>query len=548
MKKHTFLIVYLLIAVCELQAQNLPSFSLTQEVECNGQTLIQPEFWRAYQTLNNEWDGPIDSTSCVKWLTEGLELTNADTSRPVFIRMVDTAPILLESDFLYGVDLCMDWSSDQWGIDLEDESFCNNGFCHGTMVRVSIPPAPLDTVDVAFRTHFAAFQYEEVFGDLFELCFATEAFEVQHLEDVVFKFIPEGTMIEFYCVYLSNEWDQMSMTVDQEDISNFQSGPSEYSFDAWPWGLSSFMFRYQGEGYPSDTTISYIEFTPEPNVETPQMVTVTFNEYCTYTLQPFTQLRAGHVVDNDSVFHNLQLINLTHQLCVLLYVELVFDPDDRFVHAGGPIDFQGNTSCMRFHKGSTLEVASGHKLLYGPRGDGMLALYGGAEIVVQENARMEINNSVMLFEHPWQQPVRPVDVHLKAGSELVFGAKSKLHNESSDHAVKLRVYLEGGVVDLSGLSPEERSHVELVFPSGTTTIRLHGNPVSDQLKVWWSMPEDGEVELCFFDPQGRLHDTQNVTFQRGQYLSCDVRHLPVGDYVVVVRQGEYQETVRILKQ
>jgi hypothetical protein len=510
--------------------------------------LMQPESWRAYQTSNNEWNGPIDSTSCVEWLSNGLNLADADTSRPVFIRMVDTEPIALAPDFLYAVDLGLDSNVENWGFDLDDESYCNDGFCHGTLVEVGIPPAPQDTIDQAFRTHFAAFHYEPVFGDLHELCFATENFEEQTLQEVVFKFIPNDAEITFYGAYLNLDWDQMGLTVDQEDVPMYQAGPADYYFDAWSWGMNSYLFRYQDESYPSDTTISFVEFTPLPNTDTVQMVTVQFSECCTYTLQPYTQLRAGNLLDNDSAFHNLQIINLASQLCVLLYVEFVFDPDDRFVHAGGPIDFQGSTSCFRFHTGSALEVASGHELLYGTRGDGMLALYGGAEILLQENARLVLNNHVKLFNHFWQQPARPVEVYLKNGSHLEFGKKAQLTNASEAQAVKLRVYMEGGTVDLSGLSPEERSHVELIFPAGNTNMRIRSNPVSETLSLWWPELEEGAVQLQIYNPEGRKLTEKELAVTPEMPFGMDVSGLNTGTYLVSVAQGEMKSTLRFMKE
>lgn len=423
----------------------------------DGQTALQVfQHWEAYQTLDNLYNGTIDSTVCINLgnLLGMAELPTAefDPTKPVFLRWHSDDGYYLEPNMLYALSIYL--NMDMINTDVQD---CEDNVCNGFIVRVRVPDNPNDfDLLPEYRTHVQEFVLTE-FGNI-SVCLPTESFlEGTYIEDIVLKMYvqPDAPSLQVYDPFLEYVWSSAMLTTNE--MLSYQTDQFNYSL----WPFTNYVVQYQETTFPALEAISYLDVSPVPNIAELAVVNLTLQEYASLSFQPFTALRGALVEGQTEQRHILSIIN-NGTVCMNFWFELVMPPGGTFTYQRGKIESSWG-SCMRFVPDATLRVGQDAVLEFGEQGMGMLATQSGALIDLEENAQLVLHCPLRMFNEPWQTNIENVHVYLKPGNALVFGPDASLENFSTDATMKLVVHLQGGYLDMANLSNEERKHIELVY-------------------------------------------------------------------------------------
>ena len=281
-------------------------------------------------------------------------------------------------------------------------------------------------------------------------------------------------------------------------------------------------------------------------------MSLTLGYFTGFMFQPFTQLRGHLVLGSDTVRHPLTVVNDGADLCLSwMIAEVIWNSGQRYVHQAGHLDFEGERSCFLFQQGSALEVAEGATLHYGQNGHGIIALRSGCMVDIRPHAELVIHYAMDIREHPGAASPEKISVRLGPDSKLTFAPGSWIHNWNSiGHAMKLTVILDGGKLDITGLSPEDRDKIEIIeLPSDPMgSLVLQGVPVSDMIRFDLSLRETTSLIFQVFDDLGRL------LIDRSQFVVMGVNHFEIpatelsqGHYLLRIEQGSEIRTVRFVK-
>ncbi|MBK9275134.1 MAG: hypothetical protein IPM49_11440 [Flavobacteriales bacterium] len=509
--------------------------------------------WEAYQTVDDTWDGPRDSTACIPLahvsgggVEARIDFDDADPARPVFLRLLldSTTAIPLTADNEYVIAL------DGYplpGTTVDAGIGCTEGMCTGIRAAVRIPDSTGTGSDLRwYQSSYGSGQ----FGSPFSVCVPTEGFADNALRELVLKFtLASPGPGQQYRLYWPSANDLLQQgALDQlveADLPQFQTGPS--SFTMWPVNGFNFLVMYEDTTYPSADQVSYLDITPLPNVSQPTPVTLTLEPFTGFNFQPFTQLRGGPVLNNDSIYHPLTVVNNGADLCLSWQiVELFWGHGDRYVHQAGHLGFEGQRSCFLFRRGSTLEVAPGSTLHYGRDGRGMLALLAGSDVVVGSGAELVMHGTVVLMEGPGASTREDLHTRLGPGARLRFAPGSSVFNGNSyAQDMKWVITLDGGTADLDGLSATDRQKVVLVQLPEVPLTELAATvlPNAVQLQVATRMTGSGTVRC--FDALGRCLLEQRVSLAPGgSTIRLDTPGWLAGSYFAVLEVNGERRVAR----
>lgn len=528
MKKHLLLFFFCIVSFGAF-AQILPNEYFT-----NPTTLICPYDssnyegfleWEGFQTWDSSYAGPRDS-HCLEIATPPAQqlsvfLDGGIQTLPTFIasQLNDSNKVLLDSNGLYKVSFYA-YGNDSMRLLLT--SMCPDGLCTGIQIGIEIPDSNGTGTDIRWYMGTATLDFSTTFLEV-EFCFPTERFPLgNHIRHAYIKFTPDG--LNPGVIAESNFLSVEDMKFGTEAIRalDIPFNGFEYSihlnlFSNWQCFCSNKLLMYTAPTYPSPAHISYVEATPSPNVATQETLEVYVDFGTTLLFQPYTELRAGLVL-GDTIRHILNLVNDGGTLCTYPFIDLHFEDGDGYVHRAGKVDMQGPNACMQFGKGSALTVDNGAKLQYGRPGHGMLALRSNGKVILKHNAELVIHHILAFGEYRWEDSPQKFEVHLQSGSKLIFGPEAVLTNSLSafPDVSKLDVYMEGGTLDDSQLSPEERALIRRIYPSAhdefAGNIKILGNPFSELLECTLTADHAMSIELELITLDGRVvsRKTQSV--------------------------------------
>jgi len=540
--------LFLLLPVAASAQLTLPGFLATDTVTrtCPWDTTVNVltyADWEAYQTLDDTWNGPVDSTTCLELahvvgqnVEARIDFDDADATRPVFLRLLlDSAtaiPLVADDQYAFAVD-----GFPLSGTILDAGTACTEGLCTGIRVAVRIPDSIGTESDLRwYQSSYGSSQ----FGSPFSLCVPTEGFADNALRELVLKFTlaSPGPGQQFRLLWPSAEDLLLQGNLDQlveADLPQFQTGPS--SFNLWPMSGSNFLVMYEDTTYPSPAHVSYFDVTPLPNVAQPTAVTLTLEPYTGFNLQPYTQLRGGAVLNNDSIFHTLTVVNNGADVCLAWQiVELFWGDGDRYVHQDGHLGFEGARSCFMFHRGSTLEVAAGPTLHYGEGNRGMLALLAGSDVVIGSGGELVMHGMVVLKEGPGVTGREDLHTRLGPGARIRFAPGSKVFNGAS-HAgdMKWVITMDGGTVDLEGLSEADRQKIILVQLPEEQLTDLTATVLPNAVQFQIASRTEEQGTLRCFDAMGRsLLELQVSLAQGPSAVRVDTPGWRAGTYLAVL--------------
>ena len=499
-------------------------------------TFTTTKKYTAYQTTDNTFNGPIDSNYCVSLKYDeafsGLSFWPADfdLSRSIYIKaqinvneqipLEKDAVYTLEEDFLNGTD----------GLIFGND--CSELICSGLIIGITIPDSTL-TSDTT-RWHIIS-------GDSYDYntCFATEKFEDQKLNSLIYKFTINPDLAEVakdYSPPYINQLGDVQLITDLTNVDgNYLGGEYnvyDYYFLSYPIGV----LKYDNLTYPSTSYFDYIDVSPNPNTTDVQIINLTINEGFTLLTQPYVQLR-GAQVEGDTLRHEVNLINNGGTFCVSV-AEMIFDGNTHYIFKKGAMDLYSPMSCLMFRNGASIEIADDGHLAYGKNGTGVLGLGSGGTIKIGKNASLTINNRVSIIKNPNSVYSGDIYMNLNKGSKLTFGQGASITNdEKSLNGGHLCIYMNGGELDMSGLDDFSQQLIRLIYPEEEKTMsanmHIYPNPVQNSFTVEIVAAESSIGDIQISGLNGAVVFTKKYELDAGiNAIKIQIPDLQPGAYTI----------------
>lgn len=492
--------------------------------------------YTAYQTTDNTFNGPIDSNYCVSLRYEeafsGLSFWPADfdLSRSIYIKaqINDNEQIPLEKDAVYMLE--EDFLNSTDGLIFGND--CPELICSGLIIGITIPDSTL-TSDTT--------RWHVISGDSYDYntCFATEKFEDQKLNSLIYKFTINPDIAEVakdYSPPYINQLGDVQLITDLTNVDgNYVGGEYnvyDYYFLSYPIGV----LKYDNLTYPSTNYFDYIDVSPNPNTTEVQIINLTINEGYTLLTQPYVQLR-GAQVEGDTLRHEVNLINNGGTFCVSV-AEMIFDGNTHYIFKKGAMDLYSPMSCLMFRNGASIEVADDGHLAYGKNGTGVLGLGSGGTIKIGKNASLTINNRVSIIKNPNSVYSGDIYMNLNKGSKLTFGQGASITNdEKSLSGGHLCIYMNGGELDMSGLDDFSRQLIRLIYPEQEKTMsanmHVYPNPVQNSFTVEIVSAEASTGEINITGLNGAVIYTKKYELEAGiNAIKIQIQDLKPGAYTI----------------
>jgi hypothetical protein len=251
-----------------------------------------------------------------------------------------------------------------------------------------------------------------------------------------------------------------SKLYDSTSFAPYYNGQFNYFF----YNSGNYLIMHD-QTYPTGFNQTYVDVYPTPNVSTVSTVNLQFDPWTSLTLQPWTNLRGGYVL-GDTTRHKINLILNGGNICMYPVFEIMFNEGDQFTYKKGHVDLEGSNSCFQFLRGASLNVSRNAVFHYGHPGTGILLLREGATINIAENAEMIIHNNLIFLENNYATMPGQIYMTLNEGSKLTFANGSRIKNDwSINKAMKLNVYMKGGILDDSGLPDSDKLKINRIYDS-----------------------------------------------------------------------------------
>lgn len=494
--RYAFLCFTLFIAAYVL-GQDFPTYNYLQEdmqqQSCpydSTVNIVKPVHWEVYQTLDNSWNGTIDSTRCLGFRETmsgdwTLDLATTDPNKALFFRYQANEEILPNSVYIHEASFLTE-------ADIQQEGECADEFCSGLIIDYLVYDAFRDSM--IHRQHLPPIIHER---DVNSTCFVTDNVELIMLANYILKF-----------TFSNDTWSNETFTPFNFSTEKHYFEPQAITalpFPDWSWtsdstleawinnlrdinDASSYLIQQRTDTFPDENHFTYVEAFPDFPIDRPLQLYVRIELASQLLRQPFTALRGGLVDGSDSIRHHLFVSTewLTEG-CDPLPMELPIPGSTTYLFKGGTLEFGGPQGCLMLFDGGAIAIEAEVDFTYGPRGVGLLGLGKDALISLAENSSMLIDNEVVLASaNQGDNPQAYVD--LMPGSKLVFGPHSKLRRYHTDSGMFLNIRMLGGTIDDSALSVEERSLIRRVYPfvslSHTITAKVAPNPIQAQNQLF----------------------------------------------------------------
>ena len=186
MKKIISCYLFILIISLDSKAQyvQLPDINNQDTIiNCNydsTETITAIKKWEIYHTINDVWDGEIDSSYCINTFTNGYNISilasEIDVNKPFFIRATldDTTKTALQKNSLYNLkDPYINTFNKNYKVDTSKT--CNGDYCSKTIINISIPDTSYTSLDI--REYTKPYDQTNYMG----YCIPIEKFENQFL-------------------------------------------------------------------------------------------------------------------------------------------------------------------------------------------------------------------------------------------------------------------------------------------------------------------------------------------------------------------------------
>ena len=569
--KKIILTCFVLLYILDLFCQQIPnsSFSESEWITCpfdSTQTILTPKHWFAYQTQNDKWDGPMDST-CITFKDTLfdfiIELEQVDISKPIFVKSLinDSTKILLEKNWFYPAFSSVRLNNNTFA---NFSTSCQNGMCSGIILGIEIPDSSTTGTDLRIYQG----PIESGNQQQWDACIATEKFDTSYLKEIIFKFsllgqIAEDRWFAPSFIFVEPYWDFFDRIERDTIIPEWSWSANDAAYflgfldltsNQGGWWESPVMLMHKGMTYPNANNLSYIDLFPPMEDSIQQTINIFVEQGQNLIPQPFANIRGGLVAGNDSVRHILNLINDGGNICMIPFIDLLFDNNTNYVHNGGTVDLNGKFTCMQFSNDSKLVVGENAFFEYGKNGNGLLALRSGGSIEIKNNATLFIGNTLIMHELKGETEPQQIFMELNKGSSLVFGEHAKIHNGYSiDQNMKLNIYMNGGQLDDSKLSPEDRAKINRIYPEPplrlVDNVKVFPNPTTQFFNYSFILKNEATVEIEIYDMTGRFIFSKKENGLKGwNELQTDISDLQSGVYFFKVKMEDDGMIAKIIKR
>ncbi len=553
------------ICFCQYSPPNF-LFNDLSTVPCpfdNSQEILTADFWSIYQTQNDQWDGPVDSTQCIEVYEDGFNINFAlnqiDLDKPIFVRskLEEVDPRLLNNDFLYNGNFSFVVDD---GIEINLNNDCENDLCSGLLVSIEIPNE--SGTGVSQREYRKS--VSESFNNNYQasFCYATEKFDSPILKEYILKITldPESTgeWIQLRSAFNEGFDEYSTYKITDLEIPDFYYVDTSYVYSlinlAGIFEATNFLVMYADTTYPSTQNPSYVDITPTPNVPTQEFIDIIVEDFQTLVFQPFAFLRGGLIEGSDSLRHHYNLINNGAEICMYTLIEFVFSGSNGYMHQGGNIDFHGTTSCFMFRHGGELRVAENAYLQYGDGGEGILALGERSRVNLETGSSLVIDNKVMLIDvvDNFEQEIK---VDLQPGSLLAFGLNASIRRAAGEDGNQmLNVYMNGGILDDHKLSEEERSMINRIYPESSRdfypeeSIFIYPNPVQSALTYRYDSEFEEFVGVEVLNAKGQIvYKSKHAMVEGINDIVFDFRSPIQGVYILRLETAKGVRSAKFIK-
>ncbi|CAN5443550.1 hypothetical protein BH09BAC1_BH09BAC1_05910 [soil metagenome] len=533
-------LLFLLICISfhQVNAQQMPRFATRQQVACGGDTLRQVSGfagWEAYQTLDNTWDGLRDTSSCFDFALPNItyyavvNFTDVDPTKTVFVRALFN-PILLNSNDLYHFGAS--FSSNSSILDLSDT--CIQGICSGIRVAVNVP----DSAGTGTVYRWYSVPHSNGF------CLPTEYFDnANYLAEIIysFKYIGSGAndSVRIFSPHIEQSY---ANPISGPLVSTLHGNRYQYRFDEiGGWPTDNYLFVYDSlTGYPEINNFHFIEVTAQPNPTSVDTIDVVMglSGYQNFIFQPYTRLRGAHPSGDTINRHLVNIINDGGNFCLSVAYEKYFERGEKYEHRSGEVHFDNSGSCMLFGLGGKLVVADGARFTYGQNGRGMMALKTGSTIEIGKGAELLVGGHITMFEYDWENQPSQIYMELNEDGKLTFLPGARLTNIKSRFGrIKLNIYMNGGILDMSGLTPEDKRNINLIYPAPKRDLAdnliILPNPVEGYLRLSYNTKAQVSLKLEVIDLHGKVvFSTTKEAFEGMNFLETEALGLPTGTYIL----------------
>ena len=481
------------------------------------------QYWEAYQTSNDLWDGPRDS-SCISLRDNSnigtrILFSEIDTSKIVFVRWVYDTVYPLDTNNLFNLTAQIGWNDYQ---NLRLDNTCSGGICSGIQLGIQIPDSTGNSNDLRWYT--APVEYDPGFGYQIGICFPTEKFvNGNSVKEVILQFktrqIQPGA--DRFTIH-SIDFGWMSPVYSEKHYSFTTSFP--ISTRHWEYDINIFssssnnLVMYQDTTYPNANHVSYADVTVSSNPSTIDTIDIIVPSFCTLDFQPYSQLRGSLTQGSTTQRHIVNLINNGGEICMSI-VELLFGNGSTYFHKSGELSSEGNFSCMMFWHGGKFILGENQTLHYGKNGKGMLAVRTGGKVEIGKNSELIIGNTFVFGRMMGETTPGHIYLTLNYGSKLTFAPGAKLSNGLGLPEARIFVKMRGGILDDSNLSESERALIVREYDSPQSflddNLRILGNPFRDHLTISWISNGNSPIDISLSDIQGRIIYSNNQTTVAG---------------------------------
>ncbi|MBK8567133.1 MAG: T9SS type A sorting domain-containing protein [Saprospiraceae bacterium] len=520
-----------------------------------------------YQTLDGNWDGPLDSSICISLKSntnEGIDLHTVDLTKPIFLRnrLTEDNKQQLQPNYIYSASASI-WNSNNNEATLLTGINCSNNFCSGLIVGIQIPDETGNSTNMRWYMDIPG--EHSYLGDL-ETCLPTEYFDENYLREYIVKLtlspgttpdmtlrMSQARITAFWSPYHIDKVVAPPFTFEDTSYNvplylvGYQVGPS--------WSAPNYLLLYtDSNSYPSSSTPAYVEAQPSTNTADPKTINLIVSEWETLVPQPFAFLRGALVEGSDSIRHQVNLVNHAGDICMPGPIDFVIEDNTKYIHAGGHVNFEGTNSCMMFRNGGTLEVADGVTMQYGQDGRGIMALRSGGKMKLGKGSTLLFDGLLWLQGIPTEKHPDPqFYLDLKPGMSLVFGENAHITNAmSTSPDVKLNVYMNGGTLDDSKLNANARNRINRIYPKPskhfTDNVRLLQNPAIGGATISYTAAGQERVLVQVYDLQGKL--AWSKTFEATEGLNSfevGMGEAVAGVYMATVSANGGRASMKIVR-
>lgn len=179
-----------------------------------------------YQTLNDHWDGPIDSTVCISLATtpsQGIDLQTVNLDKPIFARckFTEDNKIWLAPDFIYNMEFSNYNFPNQ--VYLQGGTGCADNMCSGMYIGIQVPDEAATGTAIRWHQDIPSADSTVIY---LTTCVPTEYFNNNYLRELIIKLKPaDGTLATDK---LALKYAYLSWVGDPNYVSEVIAPPSTY--------------------------------------------------------------------------------------------------------------------------------------------------------------------------------------------------------------------------------------------------------------------------------------------------------------------------------